>query len=144
MLASVDATDNRDLVLRPGATALSSGSGRSPPVRCPAQIVTADLNGDGWDDLVVAQRRATAPFGLLQQRFRGRCDRADARFQIPVTLPVGLGVSDVTLADVDRDGRPDIVVTNKVSGEVGVLRNLGHGSLRPGLCRTAPATACTA
>ena len=26
---------------------------------------------------------------------------------------------------------PDIVVTNKVSGEVGVLRNLGHGAFAP-------------
>ena len=55
----------------------------------------------------------------------------DAPFQPPVTLSVGLGVSDVTLADVDRDGATDLVVTNKVTGEVGVLRNLGHGAFAP-------------
>ena len=50
-----------------------------------------------------------------------------------MTLQVGLGVSDVTLADVDRDDdhTTDIVVTNKVSGEVDVLRNLGHGAFAP-------------
>ena len=48
-----------------------------------------------------------------------------------MTLPVGLGVSDVTLADVSGDGRTDIVVTNKLTGEVGVLRNLGHGIFAP-------------
>ncbi|HWU38649.1 MAG TPA: VCBS repeat-containing protein, partial [Candidatus Acidoferrum sp.] len=36
-----------------------------------------------------------------------------------------------TLADVDRDGATDIVVTNKASGEFGVLRNLGHGAFAP-------------
>ena len=29
------------------------------------------------------------------------------------------------------DGATDIVVTNKVTGEVGVLRNLGHGAFAP-------------
>ena len=49
-----------------------------------------------------------------------------------MTLPVGLGVSDMTLADIDRDGGTiDLVVTNKVSGEVGILRNLGHGTFAP-------------
>ena len=48
-----------------------------------------------------------------------------------MTLPVGLGVSDVTLADVDQGGVPDIIVTNKDSGEVGVLRNLGAGAFAP-------------
>ena len=39
--------------------------------------------------------------------------------------------SDVTLADVDQDRVSDIIVTNKVSGEVGVLRP-GCWGLRPG------------
>ncbi|MBV8382916.1 MAG: VCBS repeat-containing protein, partial [Planctomycetaceae bacterium] len=34
----------------------------------------------------------------------------------------------MTLSDVDQDGVPDLIVTNKLSGEVGVWRNLGHGA----------------
>ena len=48
-----------------------------------------------------------------------------------MTLTVGPGVSDVTLADVSGDGRTDIVVTDKLTGEVGVLRNLGPGVFAP-------------
>ena len=138
VLASVDAKDNaislyawRDgkfarLLLGPLTTGL-----------LPAQIVTADLNGDGWDDLVVRN----ADGGTLTVFFSSGSEgdaTGNALFPRSVALPVGLGVSDVTLgvsdvtlADVDRDGATDIVVTYKVSGEVGVLRNLGHGTFAP-------------
>ena len=52
VLASVDATDNAISLY-----AWRDGSfvriGSLPTGSLPAQIVTADLNGDGWDDLVV-------------------------------------------------------------------------------------------
>ena len=37
----------------------------------------------------------------------------------------------MTLADVSGDGRTDILVANKLTGEVGVLRNLGFGTFAP-------------
>src|SRR5262249_31481552 len=44
------------------------------------------------------------------------------------TLPVGLGASDVEAADL-RSGRLlDLVVANRLTGEVEVLQNLGHGA----------------
>ena len=46
----------------------------------------------------------------------------------PVTIPVGLGVSDVEAVDTTGSGRLDLVVTNKLSGQVSVIRNLGDGS----------------
>ena len=49
----------------------------------------------------------------------------------PLTLPVGLGVSDVQAVDTTGDGRLDLVVTNKLTGQVSVLRNLGGWHLRP-------------
>ena len=141
VLASVDATDNaislygwRDgTFVRIGS--LTTGS-------LPAQIVAADLNGDGWDDLVV-RNAGDGKLTVFFTNDSGSDATGNALFPSSVTLPVGLGVSDVTLADVDQDGVPDIIVTNKVSGEVGVLRNLGPGpSPRP--CCTAPAAASTA
>ena len=126
VLASVDATDNA-ISLYGWRDDNFARIGSLPTGSLPAQIVTADLNGDGWDDLVVRN----AGDGTLTVFFNngsGSNATGDAPFQPPVTLPVGLGFSDVTLADVDRDGTTDIVVTNKVSGEVGVLRNRGHGA----------------
>ena len=129
VLASVDATDNAiSLYGWRDGTFVRIGS--LPTGSLPAQIVAADLNGDGWDDLVVRN----AGDGTLTVFFNngsGSDATGNALFPPSVTLPVGLGVSDVTLADVDRDGATDIIVTNKVSGEVGVLRNLGHGAFAP-------------
>ena len=104
--------------------------GSLPTGSLPAQIVAADLNGDGWDDLVV-RNAGDGNLTVFFSNDSGSDATGNALFPSSVTLPVGLGVSDVTLADVDRDGATDIIVTNKVSGEVGVLRNLGHGAFAP-------------
>ena len=45
-----------------------------------------------------------------------------------MTLPVGLGVSDVQAVDTTGSGGLDLVVTNKLTGQVSVLRNLGNGA----------------
>ena len=47
------------------------------------------------------------------------------------TLPVGLGVSDVQAVDTTGSGVLDLVVTNKLTGQVSVLRNLGGGAFAP-------------
>ena len=48
-----------------------------------------------------------------------------------MTLPVGLGVSDVQAVDTTGSGRLDLVVTNKLTGQVSILRNLGDGTFAP-------------
>jgi RNA polymerase sigma factor (sigma-70 family) len=129
VLASVDATDNA-ISLYASRDGNFVRIGSLPTGSLPAQIVTADLTGDGWDDLVVRD----VGDGTLTVFFNngsGSAATGNALFPSSVTLSVGLGVSDVTLADVDRDGATDILVTNKVSGEVGVWRNLGHGAFAP-------------
>ena len=45
-----------------------------------------------------------------------------------MTIPVGLGVSDVQAVDTTGSGRLDLVVTNKLTGQVSVLHNLGDGT----------------
>ena len=44
---------------------------------------------------------------------------------------MGLGVSDVQSIDTTGDGRLDLVVTNKITGQVSILPNLGNGSFGP-------------
>ena len=126
LLASVDAQDNaislyayRDgMFVRIGS--LTTG-------QLPAQIIAADLNGDGPDDLVVRN----AGDGTLSVFFAANdmgpfLPQTHPRpFLPPLTLPVGLGVSDVQAVDTTGTGRLDLVVTNELTGQVSVLRNLG-------------------
>ena len=124
VLASVDATDDAISLYawRDGSFALI---GSLPTGSLPAQIATADLTGDRSNDLVVRN----AGDGTLSVYFNTANESGP--FSPPVTLTVGPGASDVTLADVSGDGRTDIVVTYRATGEVGVLRNLGPGVFAP-------------
>jgi hypothetical protein len=124
MLASVDAHDNAVsfYAWRNGGFArlgsLATGG-------LPAQVVAADLNGDGGTDLVVRNAadgtlsvfygvpfvgpRIGIPSGLLL---------VAPQFSAPVTIPVGPGISDVRAIDTTGTGRLDLLVTSQVSGQL--------------------------
>jgi hypothetical protein len=129
LLASVDATDDAISLYawRDGGFVVI---GSLPTGTLPAQIVAGDLNGDGWDDLVVRNAGdGTLSVYLNSGLAGGPTDSSP--FLPPVTISVGQGVSDVTLADADGDGATDIVVTSASTGTIGVLRNLGQGNFAP-------------
>jgi hypothetical protein len=122
LLASVDANDDFVTLFsyRPSGFVpvgkLHTGS-------LPAQIVAADLDGTGLTDLIVRN----AGDGTLSV-FYGE---PNGGFSSPTVLPVGLGASDVEVANLDQDGRLDIVYSDRLAGEVGVIENLGGGKFAP-------------
>ena len=129
-LASVDDDDNfiSFFVLRSTGfvkvASLATGSE-------PAEIVSADLGGDGISDLIVRN----AGDGTLSV-YPGD---GNGWFEAPEVLSVGVGASDVEVADLENDGRLDIVYTNRLSGEVGVFENLGNVTFAPpALYRAGP------
>jgi hypothetical protein len=128
VLASVDARDNKISLFawRDGSFTLIGSLNTG---QLPAQIVAADLNGSGLDDLVVRNAGDGTISVFLAQPFLGPTStKADIPIFIPaVVLPTGVGVSDVEVADLHQDGRLDIVFANRLSGEVGVFENLGGG-----------------
>jgi hypothetical protein len=131
VLASVDATDNALSLYawRDGTFALI---GSLPTGSLPAQIVTADLNGDGANDLVVRNAGdGTLSISFNTASWSGPYSVPPPPFLPAVTVPVGPGISDVTLADVSGDGRTDVLVTDKLTGEVGFIRNQGPGVFAP-------------
>jgi hypothetical protein len=90
-----------------------------PDLRRPVECAAADLNGDGREDLVVAN------FGNILGRFSWHEAKADGSYEVHVLLerPGAVGVK---MNDFDKDGRPDIVVAMAQAQEgISVFFNRG-------------------
>lgn len=101
-------------------------------------VAVADTNGDGKPDLVVADECVSlncgedGSVGVL-------LGNGDGTFQAVVTYDSGGSLAtSVTAADVNGDGKPDLVVTNcgissrcTGDGSVGVLLGNGDGTFQP-------------
>lgn len=96
-----------------------------------AQIATADLNGDGYPDLVVANADYASTTGNTMAVLLGK---SDGTFADAVYLPLASYTSfGFTLADLNGDGKIDIVLeagkSNSVSGGNGkILYFAGKGN----------------
>jgi len=83
-------------------------------------VTTADINGDGIPDVVVANINDNSVSVLLNSTATGA--------QVPMlttqkTFAAGAGAYAVTTADINGDGRPDVVVANYMAGSVSVFLN---------------------
>jgi hypothetical protein len=94
-------------------------------------IAVADLNGDGVPDLAVANWCVvgsvcvSGSVGIL-------LGKGDGTFRAPMTYSSsGNNAHTVEVADLNGDGKPDLVVTNINSGTVAVLLGNGNGTFQP-------------
>jgi hypothetical protein len=106
----------------------------------PTSLATADLTGNGLDDLIAANAlddSVTIAMQLppmpLVGPVTGRGRTILARFAAPVTVSAGHGPSGIAVADMNGDGLPDIVVTDQASGHVTVLLNDATNSFKESL-----------
>jgi len=83
-------------------------------------VSVADLNRDGWDDVVVASNGSTGVFVIL--------GTGSATFGAPTLVGVGTSVLFATIADVNRDGIPDIVAAENNTSRLSVLLGVGNGT----------------
>ena len=93
-------------------------------------IAVADVNGDGKPDLIVANECADATctsgdVGVL-------LGKPDGTFQTAVTYALGGTATAVAVADVNGDGKPDLIVATALNraGLVGVLIGNGDGTFQ--------------
>ena len=108
------------------APALTYISGMDP---APAMVV-ADVNGDGIPDVIVGGGCLGAPCIRQHGTVGVLLGNGDGTFQPVMTYDSGgAGVQSVAVADVNGDGKPDIVVANFFS-----VANQSYGSASVGVC----------
>ena len=90
----------------------------------PSAISVADVDNDGLPDLVTTDRSDDG--GDSVNVWLGSGSGAFSRY--PLTFPVGADPRSVAIADVNGDGRPDIITANGGDGSVSVLLNRGDGT----------------
>ena len=66
--------------------------------------------------------------------------RGDGSFVSPVNYGVGKTPKSVAAADLNGDGRIDLVTANQDGASVSVLLNLGNGTFAPAVNYTATAS----
>ena len=90
------------------------------PVSSPTALRIADVNGDGFPDLLVGS--AAGGGEILVYLGKGHGD-----FSSPIVLQYGAIPLDIAVADVNGDGKADIIVANGPNQTVSIMLGDGTG-----------------
>jgi hypothetical protein len=115
--------------LQPGGVAEFTAPQTVAAGNVPFSMAAGDLNGDGNTDLVVGN----VAYGA--NSISVLLGNGNGTFQPQRTIAVGTEPRSVTIADVNRDGKPDVIVAGYVhpglAALVGVLLGNGNGTFQP-------------
>jgi len=88
----------------------------------PADVKIADLNLDGLPDIVATHDSGSGNAGTVAVL----AGKGDGTFVPYVAFGTGIGPNAVSIADLNGDTLPDLVVANKNDGTLSVLLNTSH------------------
>lgn len=118
-----DATDQITVRLGTGPGKFNAGIRYTPGFDLPEGLstilATGDVNLDGRDDLAVAGRSAGTVLVYL--------GNSDGTLSAPLTIPAGVSPQSVELADLNGDGRADLI-TGNTDARIGVHLSNGDGT----------------
>src|SRR5262249_47032901 len=97
----------------------------------PYSVAVADVNGDGKPELVVCNHFGDTPRPSVHGTVSVLLGKGDGTFQPQRTFAVGLLPDTVVVADVNGDGKPDIVTSYQAPAGVSVLLGTGDGTFGP-------------
>jgi type VII secretion-associated serine protease mycosin len=88
-------------------------------------VALGDLNSDGYLDAAVSIR-APAPSGKVAELFQ-----SGGALGAPASYSTEAYADSIAIADVNQDGKNDVVVLHDQTGDVGILFHGGGASLNP-------------
>ena len=115
------------------AVLLNNGDGAFAPAvyystaGSPQFVAVQDLDGDGWPDIVVTNTGSGATPGSTVSVLMNSA----GTFAPHTEYATGSGPLWVTIADLNKDGIPDLAVANSLDGTISVLRGYGNGTFGP-------------
>jgi 6-phosphogluconolactonase (cycloisomerase 2 family) len=86
----------------------------------PTIVNIGNMDGDGKPDLAVANYNSNTV-----SIFKNGSSSGTISFASKVDYGTGSGPTDVAIADIDADGKPDLTVANQTATTISVLRNTG-------------------
>ena len=81
----------------------------------------ADFNGDGVPDLAVSN--SGCHLSTPSKTVSVLLGNGDGTFQASLTFGVGIAPRSVAVGDFNADGKPDLAVANRGTGDISVLIN---------------------
>lgn len=87
----------------------------------PSGVALSDVDGDGYLDLLTSNQSSSTVSVLLNTRPAPGI----VSFAAKVDFPVGVRPGNIVAADIDGDGRLDLLTANSGASTVSVLRNTG-------------------
>jgi hypothetical protein len=132
LLILVTAGSINTVLAQGGSGLFSSATLYSTAGQAAQSLALADLNGDGKPDLVVANE--CTDNGCENGIVSVLLGNGDGTFKTAVPYNSGgLGADGVAVADVNGDGKPDILVTTGSTTSFSILLGNGDGTFQPAL-----------